>query len=1327
MKKTAKKGLSMFLSFLMVFTSFAVSFTGLSLTASARDSGASNMPTSPSNVGDYDCEIIADVRDGAELTGFYAYVGTVNNNGNGTTYTDWVFEDGNSAWSDNKKTHTYYGYGMDFPKSIRLWFDMKYLAGSLDITISLNVRKHGTDDPYTPVLIVCEDKDGPNPGSYGAGFDGRKDRNYRYGPAGCDHASGTIFYPDSIGKPTTISNIVGTPSINVPQTGVKTGTYTAQVYDQYGVPYYQAPDFSVVNVPADQMSFSGGTLSVKPAANRNKDYTVQVKATKGSASSRPLRVNIGSYHSATLDLDGGTGATSATVGYTGDTVTLPTPSKTGYTFTGWLLLGSGSIDNATNKLTYGSANTSLRAQYSPNTYTVSFNQDGAEVQGDTSKTVIFNENIDDVRIPTRTGYEFTGYYTGRNGTGTRYVDESGQGCHAWNFANNTTVLYPGWTGTNFKINYYKNDKTPNLTQESAQYTDSYTIKSAADLGYAYPGYRFTGWNTARDGSGMAYSEHQSIVFNAPAQAQGIAFDLYAQWELLDYTLTVNVDADTVFTGQPTYTGNVNTKTDVIPNPTKEGYTFDGWTASSGDLIQTSQGFKYKFAATDATLTPNFTPITYTVSVNRNGGTYAESSFSGIIRDEHILTTPTRTGSTFKCWRSEILGDLPVDPVTGNYKYTFTANNDVVKAIFDDIEYNLVADLDGGTGRTSYSGILGETVRLVAPTKTGYKFQGWGFVDGVGTLNTDNTFTFAAGLGRIKAFWTPVYYSVTIDPAPSTDAKFSFSPAPMGTDLDLSTHIPTDPTGYKFKGWTSSHGTINGNTYTVGTSDDTIKPVFEGTPWQLTLDLKGGTASVDHVTGVYGESVDLPIPTKPGYKFMGWSVNLGDVDNSTNKYTFALGNAQATAVWDLIGFYVNIDPGEGEWNYAPFDKKAPNTTVTVPDPTPKRGYEFTGWTVDGAPIVGNEVTLVDHDLYLKATYRKISHTITMIPDNGLDEYVLPVSPLTDDEVDLDYIEDSKTGYKFAGWSVVNDPTSSAGLYTLKVGGEPNIRVQANWVEKTYSVAYRANKASGTMDYQSVRYTQMYTIADCVYEKADCSFQSWNTKADGTGVTYYPGYKVISLRESGTFDLYAQWKVKDIRVDIDLDGGTWDNDLAFMGCDGDTLNFAKLPEKDGYIFAGWTASCGGTNDYYYVFGSKNATLKANWVSPDFTLTLDLGKATTTDDTTIVDKEGKSVVLDTPVIAGLDFAGWKLESGKGSVKGNTFTFGYGDATLTTTWTKDGKAVDQDGNLLNPDKTDDGGKDNDDSGNGAHGFIERLIKALRDFFKKIQDFFRKLFKVEK
>ena len=116
----------------------------------------------------------------------------------------------------------------------------------------------------------------------------------------------------------------------------------------------------------------------------------------------------------TLNLDGGTITSNASGVYSRNTtITLGTPTKTGYDFSKWEVTVGNSILSG-NNVTIGTTDTTIKAIYTAKKYTVTYNANGGTVSG-TSKSVTYNAKYGTLPTPKRAGYSFLGWYTAKTG------------------------------------------------------------------------------------------------------------------------------------------------------------------------------------------------------------------------------------------------------------------------------------------------------------------------------------------------------------------------------------------------------------------------------------------------------------------------------------------------------------------------------------------------------------------------------------------------------------------------------------------------------------------------------------------------------------------------------------------------------------------------------------------------------------------------------------------------------------------------------------------------------------------------------------------------
>lgn len=98
-------------------------------------------------------------------------------------------------------------------------------------------------------------------------------------------------------------------------------------------------------------------------------------------------------------------------------ITLSTqkPTRTGYTFKNWNTSANGSGKSYAPGATYSdNANLTLYAQWTPNTYKVTFNANGGVVSS-SNKNITYNSTYGELPTPTRNGYKFKGWFTSPTG------------------------------------------------------------------------------------------------------------------------------------------------------------------------------------------------------------------------------------------------------------------------------------------------------------------------------------------------------------------------------------------------------------------------------------------------------------------------------------------------------------------------------------------------------------------------------------------------------------------------------------------------------------------------------------------------------------------------------------------------------------------------------------------------------------------------------------------------------------------------------------------------------------------------------------------------
>lgn len=187
--------------------------------------------------------------------------------------------------------------------------------------------------------------------------------------------------------------------------------------------------------------------------------------------------------------------------HTGSEVALPGTSsanngdkieRTGYTFIGW-------YKDGVKYETYSpTSSTTLIAQWMANEYTVTFNANGGDIEGDiNSIEVTYDSTYESLPSAIRKGYKFVGWYTPEApdtmiSKDTKVSTTSDQ------------TLYARWTAETYTINL---NPTNGHFSDNTETIKSYEIKYDESSKYLESdhtpvriGYNFLGWTTNSDGS-----------------------------------------------------------------------------------------------------------------------------------------------------------------------------------------------------------------------------------------------------------------------------------------------------------------------------------------------------------------------------------------------------------------------------------------------------------------------------------------------------------------------------------------------------------------------------------------------------------------------------------------------------------------------------------------------------------------------------------------------------------------------------------------------------------------------------------------------------------
>ena len=830
------------------------------------------------------------------------------------------------------------------------------------------------------------------------------------------------------------------------------------------------------------------------------------------------------------ELNGGTLEIENQTNYTvEDEFTLNNPTKTGYTFTGWT--GSnGDVPQIEVTISNATGDKNYTANFVANTYTVTFDANGGTPK-ESSRVVTYGGPLEDFKKPSRTGYEFKGWFTAAEG-GDRV---KGGDNKIVEFTEDIT-LYAHWEAVEYTITYLGLDGATLVEENPTTYTveDEFALNNPTKTGYT-----FTGWKDADDKvvTGIKKGTTGNQTFTATFEAN-------------EYVVTFNANGGICNTTAKNVT--YDSEYGELPTPTRNGYTFAGWftAAEDGERIQATD----KVQITEAiTLYAHWDVVSYNITYSGlDGATVDENPATYTIETETFtLNNPTKVGYKFVGW----------DDGSGNRQSKVTINkgtygNKSYTAVFEANTVIVMLDANGGSVDRRYEQVKydGTYANVPDASRTGYIFRGW-YTEAVSGdhIRRKDTVKVTEPAITLYAHWEVRNYDINYKELDDSDFE-SNNPNPSRYNIETETFTLQSPSkeGYEFIGWTGSNGDVPQMTVTIekgSTGNKTYRANFEVIEYTATYVLGEGESIDGDTSFTYtienyhkGKSIELNTNvTKYGYTFTGWRVVdangtqlISDTDHLSAKRRI-IGNLTLYPNFTPNHFFIKYDANDGEGTMEPQEFVFDVPQTLTKNTFTRRGYTFEGWSwedggvtsnfIDEQPNMMNLTGEPKGEVIFKARWEVIEYKIEYT--GLLDTDTIENNPewyyVTSDAITLN--NPSRVGYTFTGWTGT-DLTGKTMTVTIPTNSIGDRTYTANFEANKYSVVFDANieGADGTMAALDATYDVTVNLPEIGYTKKNNDFVGWSTNADGTGTTYADKAEIKNLtaKAGETVTLYANWK-------------------------------------------------------------------------------------------------------------------------------------------------------------------------------------------------------------
>lgn len=698
------------------------------------------------------------------------------------------------------------------------------------------------------------------------------------------------------------------------------------------------------------------------------------------------------------------------------------------------------------------------------------------------------------------------------------------------------------------------------------------------------GYTFGGWFY----DSKFTKALETNTFSADQNTGNIV--LYAKWIANSYGVEYELNGGTNNEKNPEYF--VNGSKITLLSPTKTGYIFKGWYNSAENANNAGSEGKVTSllnVSNDITLYAAWEPITYTIKFDKNGGagnTMAAylAKYDQEINLEGYKNTYTKVGCEFIGWAtSKTISDtseiILTDESTALVNLTNKNKGTVTlyaqwKAITYEIHYENMDGVDEFLGAESY--IYGEKVKLLNPTKYGYKFLGW-YSDSAFTKKVTSINTKLLGGISLYANWKQNEYSVILNNnLPKNETVKDFIEITSydvkggnGERVAQVTSQYTVSQKYEFIGWNTKK---DGKGIQIG-DNGLIDNLTEGTSivlyaqWQAvgaTIQYEGISADdINKNPSIAGilKDTTLVSPIKTGYVFKGWyadeactiqvkKILKADAEKNYNdKTTIVL-----YSKFDPISYTVKYNPNGGKGTSIPAAAYLYDTSNNLALNTyTKLGYKFVGWNTkkDGKGISFQEEENVENLMQKKGTitlyaiWEAVPYDVSYVSvvDGTLSESfgMYNSNPVTNDiSKAVKLIAPVAEGYTFGGW--YSNPECTKKYASIPKGKADNQIIYAKWTANVYTITYSGNGGTpvnyvDAKTYKTGEQVVIMSDEDMKLSREGYDFVCWSISMNGSFEDYQKGeeskYKYYeagsenvfkALKNIANLRLYAIWEQK-----------------------------------------------------------------------------------------------------------------------------------------------------------------------------------------------------------